>query len=167
AANPLQRFGVGLFERSRRGYARSLDGALRHVPMILTLFAFVIGFNVWLFTMVPKGMMPTQDTGQLRGFARGDDGLSFQVMQPKLDRYRELLMADPAIEDIIGYIGGGTGINNAFVMIKVKPLAERGVSSQEVIDRLRAQMPKIPGGMLWLWVDQDIRIQGGSQEGSY
>lgn len=165
--NPLQRAGNAVFGRLRSGYERSLDGALHHVPMLLTLFVCLIGFNVWLFTMVPKGMMPTQDTGQLRGFARGDDGLSFQVMQPKLDEYRKLLLADPAIEDIIGYIGGGSGINNAFIMIKVKPLAERGASSQQVIDRIRADMPSIPGGMLWLWVDQDIRIQGGSPEGNY
>ena len=165
--NALQRGSRRFFQRSTTVYARSLESGLRHVPMLLTLFVCLIGFNVWLFTLVPKGMMPTQDTGQLRGFARGDDGLSFQVMQPKLDRYRELLLADPAIEDIIGYIGGGSGINNAFIMIKVKPLAERGVSSQQVIDRLREQMPKIPGGMLWLWVDQDIRIEGGGSEGNY
>ncbi len=165
--NALQRAGNAVSSRLRSSYERSLDRALHHVPMLLTLFVCLIGFNVWLFTMVPKGLMPTQDTGQLRGFARGDDGLSFQVMQPKLDEYRRLLLADPAIEDIIGYIGGGSGINNAFIMIKVKPLADRGVSSQQVIDRLRANMPNIPGGMLWLWVDQDIRIQGGSPEGSY
>ncbi|MCK9488310.1 MAG: efflux RND transporter permease subunit [Xanthomonadales bacterium] len=166
-SNRLQRIGNATFGRLRDGYGRSLDSALQHVPMLLTLFVCLIGFNIWLFAMVPKGMMPTQDTGQLRGFARGDDGLSFQVMQPKLDQYRELLMSDPAIEDIIGYIGGGSGINNAFIMIKVKPLAERGVSSQEVIDRIRARMPDIPGGMLGMWVDQDIRIQGGSQEGNH
>ena len=113
--------------------------------------------------------MPEQDTGQLRGFARGDDGLSFQVMQPKIAAYRELLLGDPAIGHISGYIGGSSGVNNAFIMIQMKPLSERGVSSREVIDRLRAQMPSIPGGRMGLWVDQDIRIGGGggSDDGSY
>jgi len=113
--------------------------------------------------------VPEQDTGQLRGFARGDDGLSFQVMQPKIQAYREYLLSDPANADISGYIGGGTGVNNGFIMIQMKPLAERGVSSREVIDRLRAGLPKVPGGNLWLWVDQDIRIGGGggSGEGNY
>src|SRR5690606_6084301 len=107
--------------------------------------------------------------GQLRGFARGDDGLSFEVMQPKITAYRELLMGDPAIEHISGYIGGNSGVNNAFIMIQMKPLSERGVSSREVIDRLRARMPKVPGGRMGLWVDQDIRIGGGggSDDGSY
>ena len=166
--NRVQQKGSAFFARLRAGYARSLAGALDHRALALTLFALVIGFNVWLFMIVPKGVVPQQDTGQLRGFARGDDGLSFQVMQPKLDVYRKLLMDDPAIEDIIGYIGGSSGINNAFIMIKVKPLAQRGVSSQQVLDRLRADMPKIPGGVLWLWVDQDLRIEGGGgSEGNY
>src|SRR5690606_13112492 len=134
--------------RLRAGYARSLAASLQHRALLLTLFAMVIGFNIWLFMIVPKGVVPQQDTGQSRGFARGDDGLSFQVMQPKLDVYRRLLMEDPAIEDIIGYIGGNSGINNAFIMIKVKPLAERGISSQDVINRIRAATPSIPGGML-------------------
>ena len=88
-------------------------------------------------------------------------------MQPKIDAYRKLLLSDPAIDDIIGYIGGRSGVNNAFIMIKMKPLSERKVSSQEVIERLRKQMPKIPGGVMWLWVDQDIRIEGGGESGQY
>ncbi|MFA7488781.1 MAG: efflux RND transporter permease subunit, partial [Lysobacteraceae bacterium] len=163
--NRVQLAGQRFFARLRAGYARSLAASLQHRALLLTLFAMVIGFNVWLFMIVPKGVVPQQDTGQLRGFARGDDGLSFQVMQPKLDVYRQVLMGDPAIEDIIGYIGGNSGINNAFIMIKVKPLAERGISSQQVIDRIRAQTPEIPGGRLWLWVDQDLRIGGGGGGG--
>ena len=68
--------------------------------------------------------------------------------RPKIDAYRKLLLSDPAIDDIIGYIGGRSGVNNAFIMIKMKPLSERKVSSQEVIERLRKQMPKIPGGVM-------------------
>jgi multidrug efflux pump len=165
--NALQRIGGGLIERLRDGYAHTLETALAHLPVVLGVLVAVIALNVWLFDHVPKGIVPRQDTGQMRGFARGDDGLSFQAMQPKIAAYRELLLRDPAIEDIIGYVGGRSGVNNAFIMIKVKPLAERKLSSDAIIARLRAQMPKIPGGMMWLWVDQDIRIEGGSSDGQY
>ena len=165
--NPVQRLGSLVFNSLREGYVRTLRSSLRRLPLVLVLFAGVIGLNVWLFNKVPKGIVPQQDTAQLRGFARGDDGLSFQVMQPKIDAYRKLLLSDPAIDDIIGYIGGRSGVNNAFIMIKMKPLSERKVSSQEVIERLRKQMPKIPGGVMWLWVDQDIRIEGGGESGQY
>ena len=165
--NGLQRAGTALFERLRGAYVHSLQRVLRWIAIPLLLFVAVIGLNVWLFQQVPKGIVPKQDTAQLRGFARGDDGLSFQVMQPKIEAYRRLLLADPAISDIIGYIGGRNGVNNAFIMIKMKPLAERGVSSQQVIDRLRANLPKIPGGGLFLWVDQDIKLEGGGDSGQY
>ena len=165
--NVLQRGGTALFERLRGGYVASLQTMLRWLAVPLLLFGAVIGLNVWLFQQVPKGIVPKQDTAQLRGFARGDDGLSFQVMQPKIDAYRTLLLADPAISDIIGYIGGRSGVNNAFIMIKMKPLAERKVSSQQVIDRLRSNMPKIPGGGMFLWVDQDIKLEGSGDSGQY
>ncbi|MCW5580195.1 MAG: efflux RND transporter permease subunit, partial [Luteimonas sp.] len=164
-----QRLGTHLSDSLRGLYLRTLGGTLRHTTLALLILLGAIVFNAFLFAKVPKGTVPEQDTGQLRGFARGDDGLSFQVMQPKIQAYREYLLSDPAIADISGYIGGGTGVNNGFIMIQMKPLAERGVSSREVIDRLRAGLPKVPGGNLWLWVDQDIRIGGGggSGEGNY
>ena len=76
----------------------------------------------------PKSFLPVQDTGQLGGFIRGDDGLSFQVMQPKIDKIRRALMADPAVESVGGYIGGGRGINNAWTFVRLKPLAVRARS---------------------------------------
>ncbi|HIY71075.1 MAG TPA: efflux RND transporter permease subunit [Candidatus Luteimonas excrementigallinarum] len=165
---PWQRLGGMAFDGLRGAYIRSLGGVVRHVPLALLALAGAIVLSVWLSGQVPRGTVPQQDTGQLRGFARGDDGLSFQVMQPKIAAYRELLLSDPAIEHISGYIGGNSGVNNAFIMIQMKPLEERGVSSREVIDRLRMQMPQVPGGRMGLWVDQDIRIGGGGgEEGTY
>lgn len=159
-----QRIGTHASDKLRGVYLRTLQGTLSHVWIAVLVLVGAVALNAFLFAKVPKGTVPEQDTGQLRGFARGDDGLSFQVMQPKIQAYRELLLSDPAIADISGYIGGGTGVNNAFIMIQMKPLAERGVSSREVIDRLREQMPKVPGGVMWLWVDQDIRIGGGGND---
>ncbi|QQQ03693.1 efflux RND transporter permease subunit [Lysobacter enzymogenes] len=155
------------FQRLRRGYARSLAAALRRWPWLALGFAALLGLNLWLFAAVPKGVVPSQDTGQLRGFARGDDGLSFQVMQPKIAQYRELLTQDPAISHIGGFIGGDNGINNAFILVNLKPLSERKASSDEIMARLREKMPKVPGGVLWLWVDQDINLPGDGDEGGH
>jgi multidrug efflux pump len=166
-ASALKKFAAGFFDDLRAAYVHSLDRVLRRPWIPVLVFLSVVGLNVWLFNVVPKGSVPRQDTGQLRGFARGDDGLSFQAMAPKILEFRKLLLSDPAIEDIIGYSGGGTGVNNAWIMIKVKPLAERGVSSQQIIDRLRAKAPQIPGAAMRLFVDQDIQLQGGGGDGSY
>ncbi|UUY07387.1 efflux RND transporter permease subunit [Pseudomonas sp. J452] len=166
----LQRFGTRLQERVLDGYARSLDWALRHARLTLFSLLATIAFNVFLFIEVPKTFMPQQDTGQLIGFIRGDDGLSFQVMQPKMEIYRRGLLADPAVHSVAGFIGGSGGINNAFLVVRLKPIAERGVSAQEVIDRLRDSVPKVPGGRLMLMPDQDLQFggrQGRSSENEY
>ncbi|MEH6415978.1 efflux RND transporter permease subunit [Pseudomonas sp. CGJS7] len=163
----MQRGGAALFERLRGAYARSLTAALRHWPWLAVLFVLLLGVNLWLFNAVPKGTVPSQDTGQLRGFARGDDGLSFEVMQPKIAEYRKLLTEDPAISHIGGFIGGDNGINNAFILVNLKPLSERKVSSEQIMARLREKMPKVPGGVLWLWVDQDINLPGDGDEGGH
>jgi multidrug efflux pump len=166
----LQRFGTCLQERVLDGYARSLDWALRHSRLTLCSLLATIAFNVFLFIEVPKTFMPQQDTGQLIGFVRGDDGLSFQVMQPKMEIYRRALLADPAVHSVAGFIGGSGGINNAFLVVRLKPIDQRGVSAQQVIDRLRDSVPKVPGGRLMLMPDQDLQFggrQGRSSENEY
>ena len=153
-----------------RGYERSLDWALRHsLLMLISLFA-TIALNVFLFVIVPKTFMPQQDTGQLMGFIRGDNGLSFQVMQPKMEAYRRAILADPAVESVAGFIGGNSGINNAVIIVRLKPIKERDISAQQVIDRLRKEVPKIPGGRMFLMPDQDLQVggrQGRSSENEY
>ncbi|UQY34848.1 efflux RND transporter permease subunit [Pseudomonas fulva] len=162
----LERIGAGIV----RGYERSLDWALRHsLLMLISLFA-TIALNVFLFVSVPKTFMPQQDTGQLMGFIRGDNGLSFQVMQPKMEAYRRAILADPAVESVAGFIGGSSGINNAIIIVRLKPIAERDLSAQQVIDRLRKEVPKIPGGRMFLMPDQDLQVggrQGRSSENEY
>ena len=148
------------FGRLLRAYDRTLVWSLRHSPLVVCLLLGVIALNVHLYRAAPKSFLPQQDTGQLGGFIRGDDGLSFQVMQPKIDQYRKAVLADPAVESMAGFIGGGRGINNAMTFVRLKPLAERRVSAQEVAERIRNGMPSVPGGRLWLNVEQDIRIGG-------
>ena len=166
----VQRVGARVQERVVAAYSRSLDWALRHSRLTLFSLLLTIGFNVYLFVEVPKTFMPQQDTGQLLGFIRGDDGLSFQVMQPKMEIYRRALLKDPAIHSVAGFIGGSGGINNATLVIRLKPIDERRASSQEVIDRLRETMPKVPGGRLMLMSDQDLQFggrQGRSTENEF
>ncbi|MBW7899867.1 MAG: efflux RND transporter permease subunit [Rhodocyclaceae bacterium] len=150
-----------LFAGLQQGYERSLGWALRHGIVTLLLLGAAIGVNVWLYVAIPKGMLPQQDTGQLSGFVRGDDGFSFQVMQPKIEAYRQLLLADPAVADVTGTSGGRGGISNSRFRVRLKPLAERKESAAAVADRLRRSAPPIPGGILFINVEQDIRLGGG------
>lgn len=163
----MQRVSDAVFGWLRRGYGRTLDWSLGHAPVVLMIFLGLAALNVHLYVKAPKSFLPDQDTGQLGGFIRGDDGMSFQIMQPKIEAFRKAVLADPAVESVAGFIGGGRGINNAQIFVRLKPLDERQVSAQLVADRIRRSLPSVPGARLWLNVDQDIRFGGGFGRGSY
>ena len=163
----LRRATERAFEAVRGVYAKSLSWVLGHATLTLIVLAGTIALNVSLYIKIPKGFLPSQDTGQLTGFVRGDEAFSYRVMQPKVDVYRKLIMADPAVQDLIGSSGGTSGLNNARMMIRLKPLAERGVSATEVVNRLRLVAPPVAGGMLWMGVSQDMDAPRTSDAGSY
>jgi multidrug efflux pump len=166
-ANRFVAWGGRVFERLRGGYARSLAWVLEHPALTLLVLAGTVALNVALYTSAPKGFLPEQDTGQIDGFVRGDDGFSYQIMQPKIEQYRRLLLQDPAIADVVGFSGGNTGISNARLMIRLKPRSERGESAREVVNRLRRSAPPVPGGTMWLNVSQDVQPPRTSDSGSY
>lgn len=162
----VQRWSDKVHQRMVNAYDRSLGWVLRHKRLTLLSLLATIGINIALYVVVPKTLMPQQDTGQLMGFIRGDDGLSFTVMQPKMEIYRRALLADPAVQSVAGFIGGNSGTNNAMVLVRLKPINERKIDAQKVIERLRKEMPKVPGGRLFLMADQDLQLGGGGRDQS-
>ncbi|MHC8371864.1 efflux RND transporter permease subunit [Pseudomonas sp. MDT1-85] len=164
--NRLQRWSQRANEWMVGKYASSLDWVLRHRRLTLLSLFVTIGVNIALYVVVPKTFLPQQDTGQLIGFVRGDDGLSFSVMQPKMEIFRRVVLKDEAVESVAGFIGGNNGTNNAFMLVRLKPIKERNLSAQKVIERLRKEMPKVPGAQLMLMADQDLQFGGGREQTS-
>ncbi|EZP25797.1 efflux RND transporter permease subunit [Pseudomonas sp. RIT288] len=162
--NRLQRWSRRANDWMVGKYATSLDWVLRHRRLTLLSLILTVGVNVALYVVVPKTFMPQQDTGQLIGFVRGDDGLSFSVMQPKMETFRRAVLKDEAVESVAGFIGGTNGTNNAFMLVRLKPIKERNLSAQKVIERLRKEMPKVPGAQLMLMADQDLQFGGGREQ---
>ncbi|MFJ4193426.1 efflux RND transporter permease subunit [Pseudomonas sp. NPDC089534] len=162
--NRLQRWSRRTNDWMVGKYATSLDWVLRHRRLTLLSLFVTVGVNVALYVVVPKTFMPQQDTGQLIGFVRGDDGLSFSVMQPKMEIFRRAVLKDEAVESVAGFIGGNNGTNNAFMLVRLKPVKERNLSAQKVIERLRKEMPKVPGAQLMLMADQDLQFGGGREQ---
>ena len=152
---------------SARAYQRSLDWALVHGRLMLLVLAATIGLNVYLYAAVPKGFFPQQDTGLLFGFFRTDQGTSFQALLPKLEKFRNELLKDPAIESVTGFAGGRGGSNSSFLLVQLKPLAERGVSADTVVNRLRGRFTQEPGARLTFVPQQDIRVGGRQGLASY
>jgi multidrug efflux pump len=169
-------FGRGFergFQAMRRGYERSLGWALDHRRMMLLILVVTIGLNIYLYIVVPKGFMPQQDTGQLQGGIRGDAFASFQSMKAKLQRVATIIQSDPAVAAVTGSVGGGGGFGpgagggaSASVSVTLKPLAERRISADQIIARLRPQLNEVSGVAVFLQAVQDFGGPGGRSANS-
>ena len=164
-----QRMLARVFDDIQIAYAHSLDWALRHTRIVMLLFLGAIALNVWLFVIVPKGFFPNQDTGRLFGSLRADQSTSFQAMTKKMAQAVEVIRADPAVDNVSAFTGGGRGggANNASFFVNLKPLAERGVPAEKVIGRLRGKLSRIEGVQLFLVAAQDLRVGGMRSSSQY
>ena len=156
------------FDAVHRFYERTLRAALAAPGLtIFTLFATVC-LNVFLYIQVPKGFFPSEDTGRLIGGIRADQSISFQAMSGKMKDLMRIVKADPAIDTVVGFTGGGGHSNGGFMFASLKPLAERGgVSTDDVINRLRPKLSRQPGARLFLQAAQDIRTGGRQSNSTY
>ena len=162
-----------LFEISERafasmlnGYRRSLDWALAHSRITMLILLVTVGFNIYLYVVVPKGFFPQQDVGRLSGMIQADQSISFQAMRDKLATFVEIVRNDPAVDNVVGFTGGGQR-NTGNMFISLKPIAERKLSADQVIARLRGKLAHEPGANLFLQAQQDIRIGGRASNAQY
>jgi multidrug efflux pump len=160
-----------LFDRALAGYERSLSWALQHSGIVLAVFFGAIGLNILLFYVVPKGFFPQEDTGRLIGSLQADQSVSFQLMTQKLRQMMAIVQQDPAVENVVGYTGVGSGggfgqINTGSVFVSLKSISERP-PIDEVIARLRPKLARVPGGRLFMTAIQDIRAGGRQSNAQY
>jgi multidrug efflux pump len=149
-----------------RAYRRSLAWAMRHQPVTLAVLAAVVGLNVFLYGSIAKGFFPQQDTGRIMGFVQADQATSFQAMQQRLDRFLAVVNSDPAVDSVTGFTGGAQR-NSAQMFIALKPQAQRQVSADQVVARLRGKLSKEAGANLFMVPVQDIRIGGRQSNAQY
>ena len=156
------------FKRVLRAYEVSLDWALHMRWLVMLILVAVVGMNVYLFVKIPKGFFPQQDTGQITGGLRADQSISFQALQSKLKELADIVRADPAVDTVVAFTGGGRA-GGGFMFINLKPLAQRpdAVGGQAVIARLRPQLARVTGISLFLGTVQDLRGGGRSSNSTY
>jgi multidrug efflux pump len=139
---------------------------LTHPQLTLVITLVTIGVSVYLYIVVPKGFFPQQDTGQIGGSILADQDISFTAMREKLHAFLRIVEADPAVEDVSGFTGGGT-LNTAQMWMQLKPLSVRKISADGVINRLRGKLARIPGATLYLVAGQDLRVGGRGSNSQY
>jgi multidrug efflux pump len=147
-------------------YERTLHWALAHRRLMLLTLLGTVALNVYLYVIVPKGFMPQQDTGRLQGNLVADQSISFQAMQAKLTSFVAIVRADPAVDHVVAFTGGGQR-NRAFFFVMLKPVADRKIPADLVIARLRRSLAHVPGATLFLQASQDVRVGGRSANAQY
>lgn len=156
---PLYDYSQRMMHGLTRHYIHSLQWIIRHTYLVILLWLGAIIGSVYVYQSLPKRVLPEQDTGRIESFIRGDDGFSFQIMQPKITTFSQSLLKDPAIKDVIGTSGGAGGTTNSFFMVSLKPKAERqGKTTREIAERIRQNAPWIAGAIFSARVQQDLEL---------
>ena len=154
------------FNAMLRLYERTLRWALSQ-PLLMIFVLFVtVCLNVFLYVQVPKGFFPSEDTGVLVGGVQADQSISFQLMSQKMKQFMKIVKSDPAVQNVAGFTGGGQR-NGGFMFVSLKPLAERRVSAEGVISRMRMKLGEVAGAQLFLQPAQDIRVGGRQSSSAY
>jgi multidrug efflux pump len=155
------------FDAMLAGYRRSLAVVLRHPRLTLLVAVGTVCLNIYLYTIVPKGFFPDQDTGRMMGGIQADQDTSFQSMEQKLTEFEKILMSDPGVENVVGFTGGNNTGNTGRVFIALKPLSERKATAGDIIARLRPKLGTVPGASLFLQPVSDIRVGGRLGNAAY
>jgi multidrug efflux pump subunit AcrB len=150
-------------------YETSLAWVLRHQPLVLLVTLLTMGATGLLYVKIPKGFFPQQDTGRINGSIQGDQDISFQAISGRITQLAKITAADPAVDAVMGFNGGGFGklLNTGTMFITLKPLAERKINADQVIGRLRGKLASIPAVTLYLQPVQDLRVGGRASAAQY
>ena len=152
-----------IFDWLLSGYDRGIRAVLSHEWLMLGVVLGAVALTVVLFIKVPKGIFPQQDNGMLTGFTEAPQDVSYLAMKERQIAINHVLQQDPAIANVVSFIGGGPGGgagNTGVVIVTLKPRPPRRLTADEVINRLRPQLAKVPGIVCYLQAQQDVRVGG-------
>ena len=152
------------FERFKAAYSRSLAKVLDHALLVGVLLVLMIVLNVVMLRWLSFTLFPEQDNGLLMGQIIADQSISFQAMQKKLQQLQDIVRSDPGVASVIGFTGT-RALNTANVYVALKPLAQRKLSADQVVQRLRPKLGRVSGARLFLQAVQDLRIGGRQSRG--
>jgi len=173
SATRFDRIVEGTLSRMVAFYASTLRVVLDFPLMTLVVFFATIALTVTLYIKTPKGYFPVDDSGFVIGSTRASADISFQSMLGLQQQLADIVMADPAVAGIGSVLGGaggpgGGGSNRGLMFISLKPPGERaGMSTAQVIDRLRKDLYRVAGIRLFMFAAQDVRAGGRQSDADY
>jgi len=161
--NWLGRWFEAGFTKLRNGYASTLDIALRHRFQVLMLAFGTFALTVVLYMAIPKGFFPEEDLGQIRVNTEASEDISTSAMLALQDRVVDVIRADPNVQDVTSFTGGG---NTGRMFLVLKPRGQRDKMPQ-VLDSLRKATRSIPGMAVYLSPVQNLQLGGRQSKSRY
>ena len=143
-------------------YGKTLTVVLRHQTLTQFVSLATIMATVFLYTIVPRGFFPVQDTGVILGISDAPQNISFTAMAERQLELNRAILADPAVESLssfIGIDGTNTTMNSGRIQINLKSLDKRQISATEVIRRLQPRLASVEGITLFMQPIQDLTIE--------
>ena len=163
-----------LYQLSERGfisllrvYERGLRWVLNHQILTLIVTGGTVLFTIYLYVVIPKGLFPQQDTGQIQGATEAPQDISFPAMFTRQEALNQIVLSHPAVAHMVSFIGGGNALNSGFMFVELKPLGQRKESADQVINDLRPKLAQQEGINLYLQASQDVRIGGRGSRTQY
>ena len=156
-----------LFNGIQETYRVALGWVLRHQFAVLLITIGTACLSVYLFKEAPKGFFPQQDTGRIQGSVQAAQDILFEAMSQKMRQFVRIGMEDPNVQNMIGFCGGTTAMNQGRMFITLKPLGQRKLSADQVIAGLSRKFSVVPGATLYMQAQQDLNIGGRISQAQY
>ena len=148
----------GVYRRGLAFYQRSLGWVMDRRGLALAFSGAILVATAGLFVLVPKGFIPTEDTGQIQGTTETLEGSSFENMRDHQLAVADIVARDPNVAHFMSTVGGGA-MNQGRVSIRLKPRGQR-LPAEQVIRELTPKLMSVPGIKTYLSLPQSIRIGG-------
>jgi hydrophobe/amphiphile efflux-1 (HAE1) family protein len=168
--NFISRWSEAAFDRLIKGYDRGLKWVFQHQLLMLVVTLVLIVVTGIMYAEVPKGFFPEQDTGFIFGQAQARQDASFSSIRGIENHFAQIIATDPAVSGVMGFAGstgGNSSESTARLFIQLKPLSERGVSAQQVIQRLRPKVAQVTGAQFFMQAGQDVTVGGRLSQTEY
>jgi multidrug efflux pump len=158
----LYQLSEDFFQGMLNWYDRGLRWVLRHQFITLMVAVATLFATIWLYVLVPKGLLPQQDTGMIMGITDADPSISFKAMALKQRAVTDVISQDPDVATVASFVGVGTvnsTMNTGRIYVNLKPREKRDASATEVIERLRQSVSHVSGISVFMQAVQDVQIE--------
>ncbi len=153
------------FDRLLAGYRWTLNPVLKHRRITLLGSIVLLILTFYLFTLVPKGFIPTEDTGQLTGNTKAAQDISFESMLEHQQAIVDIIRKDPniaAINSTVGASGPNSSVNSGRITIRLKPRSQRELSADQIIQALTPKLKRVTG--IQAFLKSPAAIPSGGQQ---